>query len=64
MNITHKQAKAAEEKATGDRFCTTCQRYRKIAEGGGWKYTGKFKENKRWMCAECYERKRDLGGKR
>lgn len=62
MNITHLQAKAAEERVTGERFCSTCQRYRAI-EGGAFRITGKGKAVKRWQCAACAARKRNFGAK-
>ena len=62
--ITHKQAKAAEEKVTGNRFCTSCQQYKKVEDGGGWKYSGKFNENKRWACSLCFNKIRDFGGRK
>ena len=53
MNITHKQAKVAEESITGRRYCTQCQSY-KDASKGKIKITGTTKRpTKRWQCEVC-----------
>lgn len=53
MNITHKQAKVAEESITGRRYCTQCQSY-KDASKGKIKITGTTKRPvKRWQCEVC-----------
>lgn len=48
----------AQERILGERFCTTCQVYRKLAEGPGMsKTSGKGKRVTRWVCETCCRRK-------
>jgi len=49
---THGQAKIANERATGERFCTACRKYRSLEQGGAWKTT---KSSRRWVCSRCVE---------
>ena len=60
-NITNKQAEIAAQKITGEKFCTQCQRYRAI-EGGRIKMCGSHaRPTKRWQCAECADKRRNVG---
>lgn len=48
-NETYKQARIAEAKFTGQKFCTNCQK-RKSVEGGVLFKSGKIS---RWKCKTC-----------
>lgn len=51
-NATELKATAACERITGDRFCTGCQKTRKMSDGGIWKVSP---TQRRWICAVCVE---------
>jgi hypothetical protein len=55
------QAKDAHEKITGERHCSTCQRYVRIELGGEWRHA---RNTKRWLCGPCKARLEAMGGRR
>lgn len=56
---TSTQVTRGMEKAIGQRFCTTCQNYRRLEDGEGlWKHTGKYRPISRWMCQVCVDKRK------
>lgn len=54
---TEIKVKDACEKITGEKFCTECQKTRKMSAGGVWKVSS---TRRRWICATCVENKKNL----
>jgi hypothetical protein len=49
------KATQAHTEVTGEKFCSTCQKYQKLANGGAWQTTGK--NIRRWVCRICAEKR-------
>lgn len=51
---TAHKAIAAHERLTGSRWCSSCQGYRRLDDGGRWHVT---RSSKRWVCGACQRRR-------